>query len=55
MDCYSPFIRFQFVNSYDNTHIGRVQWAVGLEIGRHIDAHSEYVMICLSGKIQTVL
>ena len=55
MDCYSPFVRFQFVDSYDNTHKGRVQWAVGLEIGRHIDAHSESVMTCLSGKIQTVL
>jgi hypothetical protein len=55
VDCYSPFVRFQFVDSYDNTHKGRVQRAVGLEIGRHIDAHSESVMTCLSGKIQTVL
>ena len=55
MDCYSPFVRFQFVDSYDNTHKRSVQWAVGLEIGRNIDAHSEYVMIRLSGKIQTVL
>ena len=54
MDRYSQFVRFQFVDSYDNTHKGRVQWAVGLEIGRHIDAHSEYAMTCLSGKIQTV-
>jgi len=55
VDCYSPFIRFQFVDSYDNTYKGRVQWTVGLEIGRNIDAHSKYVMTCLSGKIQTVL
>jgi len=55
VDRYSQFVRFQFVDSYDNTHKGSVQWAVGLEIGRHIDAHSEYVMACLSGKIQTVL
>ena len=44
MDCYSPLVRFEFVNSYDHTHKSRVQWAVGLEIGRHIDAHSEGVM-----------
>ena len=55
MDCDSPFVRFQFVDSYDNPHKGSVQWAVGLEIGRHIDAHSEFVMTCLSGKIQTAL
>ena len=55
MDRDSPFFRFQFVDSYDNAHKGRVQWAVGLEIGRHIDAHSKYVMTCLSRKIQTVL
>jgi len=55
MDCYPPFVRFQFVDSYDNTHKGRVQWAVRFEIGRHIDAHSESVMTCLSGKIQAVL
>ena len=55
MDRYSQFVRFQFVDSDDNTHKGRVQWAVGLKIGRHIDAHSEDVMTCLSGKIQTVL
>jgi formylmethanofuran dehydrogenase subunit A len=55
VDCYSQLVRFQFVNSYDNTHKGGVQWAIGLEIGRHINAHSEYVVSCLSGKIQTVL
>jgi len=55
VDCYSLFVRFQFVDSYDNTHKGRVQWTVGLEIGRNIDAHSKYVMTCLSGEIQTVL
>jgi len=55
VDCYSSLVKFQFVDSYDNTHKGRVQWAVGLEIGRNIDAHSECVMTCLSGKIQTVL
>ena len=55
MDRYSQSVRFQFVNSDDNSNKGRVQWAVGLKIGRHIDAHSEYVMTCLSGKIQTVL
>ena len=54
MDRYSPFVRFQFVDSYDNPYKGRVQWAVGLKIGRHMDTHSEYVMACLSGKIQTV-
>ena len=55
MDRYSQFVRFQFVDSDDNTNKGRVQWAVGLKIGRHIDAHSEDVMTGLSGKIQTVL
>ena len=55
MDRYSQSVRFQFVDSDDDTNKGRVQWAVGLKIGRHIDAHSEDVMTCLSGKIQTVL
>ena len=55
MDRYSLFAGFQFVDSYDNAHERRVQGAVGLEIGRHIDAHSEYVMTCLSGEIKTFL
>ena len=55
MDRYSQSFIFQFVNSDDNSNKGRVQWAVGLKIGRHIDAHTKYVMTCLSGKIQTVL
>jgi len=55
VDGYPQCVRFQFVNSDDNSNKGRVQRTVGLKIGRHIDAHSEYVMICLSGEIQTVL
>jgi hypothetical protein len=31
VDCYSLFVRFQFVDSYDNTHKGTVQWTVGLD------------------------
>ena len=55
MDRNSPFVRFQSVDTDDNAHKGRVQRAVRLEIGRHMDAHSEHVMPCLGGKIQTVL
>ena len=55
MDRYSPIVRFQFVDSDNNTHEGRVQWTVRMKIGCHIYAHSEHVMICLSEKIQTVL
>ena len=55
MDRYSLFAGFQFVDSYDNAHERRVQGAVGLEIGRHIDAHSESVMTCMRGEIQIVL
>jgi hypothetical protein len=54
MDCYSMFVRFQSVNPYDNTHKSRMQWAVGLEICRHVDAHSQCVVSCLSGEIETV-
>jgi hypothetical protein len=55
VDRYPPIVRVQLVDPYDNTHKCGVQRAVGLEIGRHIDAHSEYVMTCLSREIQTVL
>jgi hypothetical protein len=55
VDRYSESVRFQLVDSDDNSDKGRVQRAVGLKIGRHIDAHSNYVMTCQSGKIQTVL
>ncbi len=55
VDRYSQIVRFQFVNSDDNSNKCRVQWAVRLKISRHIDAHSNNVMTCLSGKIQTVL
>ena len=55
VDCYSQIVRFQFVDSDDNSNKCRVQWAVGLKISRHIDAHSNCVMTCISGKIQTVL
>ena len=55
VDCYSMLVKFQLVNSHDNTDECRVQWAVGLEIGRYIDAHSEHVMSSRGGKVQTVL
>ena len=54
MDCYSTFVRFQSVNPHHNAHECRMQWAVGLEIGRHVDAHSQRVVSCLSGEIETV-
>ncbi len=55
MDRYSPSVRFQFVNPDDNTNKGRVQWAVRLKIGCHMDAHSQHIMTCRGGKIHTVL
>jgi hypothetical protein len=55
VDCHPPLVRTKLVNPNDNTDKSRVQWAVGLEIGRHIDAHSECVMTCLGGEIQAIL
>jgi hypothetical protein len=54
VDRYSPFVRFQFVDSDNDTHKGRVQWTVGMKISCHIYAHSEHIVICPSGKIKTV-
>ena len=55
MDCYSSFFGFELVDPYDDTHERSVQWAVGLEIRRHIDTHSKCVMTCVCRKIQTFL
>jgi hypothetical protein len=55
MDRYSPFLRVECVDPYNDTYKGGVQWAVRLEIGRHIDAHSDRVVTSVSGKIQAVL
>ena len=49
------FVKFQFINSYDNTDECGVEWAIGLEISRDIDAHSEHVMRSQGGEVQTVL
>ncbi len=54
MNRYSPFVRVEVVDSYDHTHKRRMQWAVRLEIGGHKNAHSQYVVIRLSGKVQTI-
>jgi hypothetical protein len=35
VDRYSPIVRAQFVDPYDDTHKCRVQRAVGLEIRHH--------------------
>ena len=55
MDGDSPSVGFQFVDPNDSAQKCRVQWTVGLEVGRHVDAHPQLVMTCLGGKIQTVL
>lgn len=55
MDRYSPIVGFQFVDSENNTHEGRVQRTVRMKIRCHIYAHSEHVMICDCGKIKSVL
>jgi hypothetical protein len=55
VDCYSASVGSEFVNSYNNTHKGGVQWAVRLEIGCHMDAHSNFEMTGQSGKVQAVL
>ena len=54
MDGYSTFVRFESVNPYHNAHKRGMQGAVWLEIGRHVDAHSQCVVSRLSGEIETV-